>query len=346
MKHISSFSKMGLNFFPMRFDNSEKESFYRSSYDRKSFHFLIVALLVNIALFVLLLFSEKDYSHEIRNFFWFADLVFIALFAVIIFVSLAFRSIRKSFFMRFPVFIAAITVILLKVWYISKDPVLFQNKGLEYSSMFFLMILLLYLLSRLRFIWSTVLGISMTAIYLWLLNNNNLNESLHFPSVLFGLNVIGIFSNYYLEFLSRKHFHMEIEAESNQDTIIKLKDERNDISMEFERISIDLNKALSIIGKIVEMRDMNTAGHQRKVAKLSVALAEKLDIPSKKIPIIFTAALLHDIGKIEIPADILTKPGRLSEPELGIIRRQGNWISAIERNTIHSRSRRNYSTTS
>lgn len=70
----------------------------------------------------------------------------------------------------------------------------------------------------------------------------------------------------------------------------------------------------------VEMRDPYTAGHQRRVTVLAVALAKELDLSEAEINGIRVAGIVHDIGKIQIPAEILSKPGRLTELEFSLIK--------------------------
>jgi PAS domain S-box-containing protein/putative nucleotidyltransferase with HDIG domain len=69
----------------------------------------------------------------------------------------------------------------------------------------------------------------------------------------------------------------------------------------------------------VETRDQYTAGHQRRVATLARAIAEEMELTEEQSKSIYMAALIHDIGKISIPAEILSKPTRLSEVEFSII---------------------------
>ncbi len=73
-------------------------------------------------------------------------------------------------------------------------------------------------------------------------------------------------------------------------------------------------EALSIIHALaatIEARDPFTYGHSRKVSSYAVALAEAIGLPSEKVAVISTAALLHDIGKIGIPDEVLNKVGKL-----------------------------------
>jgi len=72
--------------------------------------------------------------------------------------------------------------------------------------------------------------------------------------------------------------------------------------------------------KIVEIKDPYTSGHQWRVAELSKAIAEELGLPSEQITGIHFAAAVHDIGKVCIPSEILSKPGRITADEFNIIK--------------------------
>jgi len=77
---------------------------------------------------------------------------------------------------------------------------------------------------------------------------------------------------------------------------------------------------IQAIGLTIEMRDPYTAGHQRRVSKLSCAIAEEMGLDPARIEGVRMAGDIHDIGKIYVPAEILSKPGRLSDIEMSIIR--------------------------
>jgi HD-GYP domain-containing protein (c-di-GMP phosphodiesterase class II) len=70
----------------------------------------------------------------------------------------------------------------------------------------------------------------------------------------------------------------------------------------------------------LEQRDPYTAGHQERVAQLAKAIALRLGLGSKRIQGLYFAGLVHDIGKISIPAAILAKPSDLLEAEFALIR--------------------------
>ena len=81
-----------------------------------------------------------------------------------------------------------------------------------------------------------------------------------------------------------------------------------------------LFEIISTLENIVQIRDPYTGGHQKRVAKLAVAISQKLKFDKERINAISTAALIHDIGKIEIPASILSKPGALTYLEFSMIK--------------------------
>jgi PAS domain S-box-containing protein/putative nucleotidyltransferase with HDIG domain len=100
--------------------------------------------------------------------------------------------------------------------------------------------------------------------------------------------------------------------------------ERKQAQSELERSVRKLQKTMVDViytmATVVEVRDPYTAGHQRKVAALARAIAEELSLPGSQTEGLRMAALIHDIGKIYVPAEILTKPGRLTGPEFALIR--------------------------
>jgi putative nucleotidyltransferase with HDIG domain len=73
------------------------------------------------------------------------------------------------------------------------------------------------------------------------------------------------------------------------------------------------------MGKIVESRDPYTAGHQRRVASIASTLAEMVGMSEDEAEGVRIAGLVHDIGKIAIPAEILTKPAKLNKLEFKMV---------------------------
>ena len=85
-------------------------------------------------------------------------------------------------------------------------------------------------------------------------------------------------------------------------------------------ISVSLHEMIETLANVIVARDSYTAGHQKRVANLASAIAAKLNLSLHTIEGIHLSALIHDIGKIAIPAEILTKPTGLSNFELAMLR--------------------------
>jgi putative nucleotidyltransferase with HDIG domain/PAS domain S-box-containing protein len=87
-----------------------------------------------------------------------------------------------------------------------------------------------------------------------------------------------------------------------------------------ERLKNLLDATVSGLAALAEHRDPYTAGHQMRVTRLACAVAAEMGMERERIESIRVAATLHDIGKIHVPAEILNKPGRLSDLEMKLIR--------------------------
>ncbi len=93
-----------------------------------------------------------------------------------------------------------------------------------------------------------------------------------------------------------------------------------ELKASYERSQVILDGTVKTMSKIVETRDPYTSGHEVMVAKISCRIAREMGLPEQKIEAIHIAATLHDIGKISVPSEILTKPGRLTDLEMEIIK--------------------------
>jgi response regulator RpfG family c-di-GMP phosphodiesterase len=87
-----------------------------------------------------------------------------------------------------------------------------------------------------------------------------------------------------------------------------------------KRLRRSLEESIQAIAATIEMRDPYTAGHQRRVAELAVAIARKMGLPEERVAGLHLAGIIHDLGKIHVPSDILSKPGRLSPIEFMLIK--------------------------
>ena len=102
--------------------------------------------------------------------------------------------------------------------------------------------------------------------------------------------------------------------------ITDIKQVEKQLQQSYQKLQKTMEGTIYIIVKIVEARDPYTAGHQLKVSKLATAIAREMKLPQDKIEGIRRASLIHDIGKISLPAEILSKPSKLTEIEYSLIK--------------------------
>jgi PAS domain S-box-containing protein len=107
-------------------------------------------------------------------------------------------------------------------------------------------------------------------------------------------------------------------------TFLRNRSEKNqtaqELKMSLEKMQRILMQAVTALGNTLERRDPYTSGHQRRVAQLAISIATEMGFSKSQIDGIAVTGNLHDIGKINVPSDILSKPGTLSELEFAIIR--------------------------
>jgi len=117
----------------------------------------------------------------------------------------------------------------------------------------------------------------------------------------------------------------DINGERSGSVIILRDDtERVNSEMKLKESFVQIKKAvggiIQAMAQTLETRDPYTAGHQRRVANIAKTIAEEMQLPEKHIEGIFMAGIIHDLGKICIPTEILSKPGRLSAIEFDLIK--------------------------
>ncbi|QDD12755.1 HD domain-containing phosphohydrolase [Candidatus Methylopumilus rimovensis] len=124
-----------------------------------------------------------------------------------------------------------------------------------------------------------------------------------------------------VEFVSNAYHvggHKVIQCNIRDITERKKLEEEN---LKFQHLmSVSLHQMIETLANVIVARDSYTAGHQKRVANLASAIAAKLNLPLHTIEGIELSALIHDIGKIAVPAEILTKPSKLSSFELAMLR--------------------------
>jgi PAS domain S-box-containing protein/putative nucleotidyltransferase with HDIG domain len=99
----------------------------------------------------------------------------------------------------------------------------------------------------------------------------------------------------------------------------RLRDYSAELERSLELVDGALSSMVAVVGRVVEIRDPYTAGHERRVSELAVCIAQELGMSAEDVKEIRVAALIHDVGKIAVPAEILTKSGGLSPSEFALI---------------------------
>jgi putative nucleotidyltransferase with HDIG domain len=94
----------------------------------------------------------------------------------------------------------------------------------------------------------------------------------------------------------------------------------HDLQMSFEKSQRILEETVNSLASAFGKRDLYTAGHQQRVTKLAIAIAKEMGLSKERIQGIRIAGLIHDIGKISVPAEILTKPSKLTTAEFEIVK--------------------------
>jgi PAS domain S-box-containing protein len=92
------------------------------------------------------------------------------------------------------------------------------------------------------------------------------------------------------------------------------------LEQSYRKLQETLEGIINTLALTVEIRDPYTAGHQLRVTQLANAIAMELDLSEEQIRGIHMASRIHDVGKINVPAEILSKPGKLTENEFNLLK--------------------------
>lgn len=103
--------------------------------------------------------------------------------------------------------------------------------------------------------------------------------------------------------------------------ITERKAAEEEIRRAHEELTLACDASLEGWSRALELRDQNTVGHAQRVARLTLLLAQAMEVPDEELINIRRGALLHDIGKMGIPDSILHKPGPLTDEEWDVMRK-------------------------
>jgi putative nucleotidyltransferase with HDIG domain len=109
--------------------------------------------------------------------------------------------------------------------------------------------------------------------------------------------------------------------EKEQNVLRDLREANLELSESFDRLKWVLEDSVKALGAVLEMKDPYTAGHQKRVSDIACKIAGSMELSHEQITAIRLAGLVHDIGKISVPSEILSKPSKLDELEFALIKR-------------------------
>jgi len=134
------------------------------------------------------------------------------------------------------------------------------------------------------------------------LRRDSANEPLYFMTTM-------------LDITERKKAETALQETTEQLEQLLAERERN-----MKELATSFSSIVAVVGHVVETRDPYTAGHERRVSELAVSIARELDMSAEQVEEIRLASLIHDVGKMSVPAEILSKPGKLSPIEFELIK--------------------------
>ena len=102
--------------------------------------------------------------------------------------------------------------------------------------------------------------------------------------------------------------------------ITELRQVEKELKKSYHKLQKTMDATIQTMSRIIEVKDPYTAGHQQRVSQLATSIAKELNLSPDKIEGIRVASLIHDIGKISVPAEILSKATTLSDIEFSLIK--------------------------
>jgi putative two-component system response regulator len=123
---------------------------------------------------------------------------------------------------------------------------------------------------------------------------------------------------------------LEINTRTNIVNMEKVISERtSELQTAMKKLEKTIEGVIHAISMIVETRFPDSAGHQQRVSDLATDICKEMGLPHDRTEGIRMAALVHDLGKIAVPVDILTKPGNLTESEFNLMKKHPQAACAI-----------------
>ena len=146
-----------------------------------------------------------------------------------------------------------------------------------------------------------------------------LKEKLSFPFEYRGIRKDGEL-RWILQVVSSINYHGKKAILGNFKDITRIKNVEQKLEQSYEKLQKTMDAIISTMSKIIEAKDPYTVGHQQRVSQLATALAREWGLLQDRIEGIRIASLVHDIGKISVPTEILSKPSIINDLEFNLIK--------------------------
>jgi|GEM_PF-2913484 len=317
----------------LKFYNINLEDEFRIYYPDKYIFQLRLAHILAAVFFIIAAFNDLLIYAEELMYPLIRVLAVVSMFAG----GLLFTFLKKNLYLRFYQWISLIYVLVTGFSFII--PGLYQEfpKNQFFYTGVIICLIFNYTFIKQDFIKASAAGLILVISFLILSNIYNpvFLYLLHVSTYIIICNLLGMFIAYTMEYDGRKTFLLDKKIREDKASIENINKnlevivskrtaalQKNEMALKdsIKDLKDTLENIIQTLVKIVEIRDLYTSGHQKNVSILATAIAKKMNVDNNILKDIRIAALLHDIGKINIPSSILVKPGKLSDIELTMIR--------------------------
>ena len=342
---LPGFKDMKLNPYTLSFNNEIEQEFL-SDYHKKSIMQVRISFFLALLLYGLYGILDMHIKSDIRYLFWLIRFSVMIPIGLLIFVS----SFSRNFYKYRDISLAFCMILygfsLMVMLYLSLKPFDFA-----YYATIIITFIFIYIFISIRFIPAILTSIIILVMYeftaIWFLHTPA-EMLIKYNFFFISANVIGMFAAYSIEFYARRDFFIARLIEENRVELdflnkdlekrveektsqleVSNKDLKKEVAIrkkaekQLRGMNVKLQKLLNdtVSGLIyaVEMRDPYTAGHQKRVSQLVSAIAKEMELSDDTQDCLKIASIIHDIGKIVVPVEILTKPFELNKFEISLL---------------------------
>jgi len=122
------------------------------------------------------------------------------------------------------------------------------------------------------------------------------------------------------EQLTEELQEMHEKAAKLEKIVVRDNQLEKELQQSYEKLQKFIEGIAYIIAEIVEIRDPYLIGHHQRVSKLATAIAQEMKLPQDKIEGVRFASLVHDVGRVNLPTEIVSKPSKLVEVEFNLVK--------------------------